>query len=42
MYKFVFTKNVPDQNGINGISTKCAHMFMNQLGKSGVIRNNII
>lgn len=35
-------KNVPAQNGTNGTSTKGAHTFMNQLGKNGVIRKNII
>lgn len=35
-------KNVPAQNGTKGTSTKGAHTFMNQLGKNGVIRKNII
>lgn len=40
-YKYL-PKNVPAQNGINGTSTNGAHTFMNQLGKNGVIRKNII
>ncbi|KAI2807182.1 hypothetical protein BLOT_009144 [Blomia tropicalis] len=35
-------KNVPIKNGFNGTSTTGDDMLMNQLGKNGVIRRNMI
>lgn len=35
-------KNVPAQNGTKGTSTNGAHTLINQLGRNGVIRKNII